>query len=143
MNSIIRYLLFWLTSIRMNQKFVLPYLTCMYKLLQWHAWTQVNYFSDVPDFAGWNSSLNFRITQKRKWNITKTAKIDMRKRITNWTSKILTKFDLDSLNASEEEWKLVRAFAQINLSLLIAYFSSMLSEIGHIILELGGCKGGH
>ena len=58
-------------------------------------------------------------------------------------SKILTKFDLDSLNASEEEWKLVRAFAQINLSLLIAYFSSMLSEIGHIILELGGCKGGH
>ena len=22
-------------------------------------------------------------------------------------------------------------------------FSSMLSEIGHIILELGGCKGGH
>ena len=53
------------------------------------------------------------------------------------------KFDLDSLNASEEEWKLVRAFAQINLSLLIAYFSGMLSEIGHIILELGGCKGGH
>ena len=65
----------------------------------------------------------------------------MHKRITNWTSKILTKFDLDSLNASEEEWKLVRAFAQINLSLLIAIFSSMLSEIGHIILEFGGCKG--
>ena len=42
------------------------------------------------------------------------------------------KFDLDSLNASEEEWKLVRAFAQINLSLLIANFSSMLSEIGSI-----------
>ena len=58
-------------------------------------------------------------------------------------SKILTKFDLDSLNASKEEWKLVRVFAQINLSLLIAYFSSMLSEIGHIILELGGCQGGH
>ena len=58
-------------------------------------------------------------------------------------SKILTKFDLDSLNASEEEWKLVRAFAQINLSLLIAYFFSMLSEIGHIILEVGVCKGGH
>ena len=56
--------------------------------------------------------------------------------ITNWTSKILTKFDLDSLNASEEESKLVRAFAQINLSLLIAYFSSMLSEIGDIILGL-------
>ena len=54
---------------------------------------------------------------------------------------MLTKFDLGSLNASEEEWKLVRAFAQINLSLLIAYFSSMLSEIGHIILELGGCQG--
>ena len=51
-------------------------------------------------------------------------------------SKILTKFDLDSLNASEEEWK-------INLSLLIAYFSSMLSEMGHIILELSGCQGGH
>ena len=63
--------------------------------------------------------------------------------ITNWTSKILTKFDLDSLNASEEELKLVKVFAQINLSLLIAYFSSMLSEIGHIILELGGCKDGH
>ena len=42
-------------------------------------------------------------------------------------SKILTKFDLDSLNAPEEEWKLVRAFAQITLSFLIAYFSSMLS----------------
>ena len=53
------------------------------------------------------------------------------------------KFDLDSLNPSEEEWKLVRAFAQINLSLLIAYFFSMLSEIGHIILEVGVCKGGH
>ena len=51
------------------------------------------------------------------------------------------KFDLDSLNASEEEWKLVRAFAQFNLSHLIAYFSSMLSEIGDIILELGGCQG--
>ena len=33
------------------------------------------------------------------------------------------------------------AFAQINLSLLIAYFSSMFSEIGDIILELGGCQG--
>ena len=41
------------------------------------------------------------------------------------------KFDLDSLNASEEEWKSVRAFAQINLSLLIAYFSR-LSEISGI-----------
>ena len=51
------------------------------------------------------------------------------------------KFDLDSLNTSlEQEWKLVRAFAQINLSLLIAYFSSMLSEIGDIILKLGGCE---
>ena len=50
-------------------------------------------------------------------------------------------FDLDSLNASEEEWKLVRAVAQINLSLLIAYVSSMLSEVGHIILELVGCQG--
>ena len=50
------------------------------------------------------------------------------------------KFDLDSLNASEEEWKLVRAFAQIDLSLLIAYFSSMLSANGHIILDLGGCQ---
>ena len=37
-------------------------------------------------------------------------------------SKIPTKFDLDSLNALEEEWKLMRAFAQINLSLLIASF---------------------
>ena len=55
--------------------------------------------------------------------------------------KILTKFDLDSLNASEEERKLVKVFAQINLSLLIAYFSSMLSEIAHIILEFGGCQG--
>ena len=64
-------------------------------------------------------------------------------RFTNLRSKILTKFDLDSLNTSEDEWKLVRAFAQINLSLLIAYFSSMLSEMGHIILELGGCQGGH
>ena len=54
-------------------------------------------------------------------------------------SKILAKFDLDSLNASEEEWKLVRAFAQINLSLLIAYFSSMLSGICDILLKLGGC----
>ena len=51
------------------------------------------------------------------------------------------KFELDSLNASEEEWKLVRVFAQINLSLLIVYFSSMLSAIGHKILELGGCQG--
>ena len=51
------------------------------------------------------------------------------------------KFDLDSLNTSlEQEWKLVRAFAQISLSLLIAYFSSMLSEIGDIILKLGGCQ---
>ena len=50
-------------------------------------------------------------------------------------------FGLDSLNALEEEWKVLRAFAQINLSLLIAYFFSMLSEIGHIILELGGCEG--
>ena len=47
--------------------------------------------------------------------------------LTNGMSKILTKFDLDSLNAPEEEWKLVRAFAQITLSFLIAYFSSMLS----------------
>ena len=51
------------------------------------------------------------------------------------------KFDLDSLNTSEEEWKLVTAFAQINLPLLIAYCSSMLSEIGDIILELGRCQG--
>ena len=50
-----------------------------------------------------------------------------RQGLTNGMSKILTKFDLDSLNAPEEEWKLVRAFAQITLSFLIAYFSSMLS----------------
>ena len=62
-------------------------------------------------------------------------------RVINWTSKIFAKLDLDSLNASEEEWKLVRAFAQINLSLLIAYFCSMVSEIGDIILELGDCQG--
>ena len=35
----------------------------------------------------------------------------------------------------------MRAFAQINLSLLIACFSSMLSEIGDTILKLGGCQG--
>ena len=57
------------------------------------------------------------------------------------TCVILMKFDLDSLNASEEEWKLVTAFAQINLSLLISYCSSILSEIGDIILELGRCQG--
>ena len=34
----------------------------------------------------------------------------------------------------------MRAFAQISLSLLIAYFSSMLSEIADIILKLGGCQ---
>ena len=32
----------------------------------------------------------------------------------------------------------MRAFAQINLSLLIAYFSSMLSGICDILLKLGG-----
>ena len=47
--------------------------------------------------------------------------------LTNGMSKILTKFDLDSLNTPEEEWKLVRAFAQSTLSFLTAYFSSMLS----------------
>ena len=35
----------------------------------------------------------------------------------------------------------MRAFALINLSLLMAYFSSMVSEIGDIIFELGGCQG--
>ena len=54
-------------------------------------------------------------------------------------SNILTKFDLDSLNVSEEEWILVRAFVQISLSLFIAYFSSMLSGICDILLKLGGC----
>ena len=34
---------------------------------------------------------------------------------------------LDSLNTPDEEWKLVTAFAQITLSFLVAYFSSMLS----------------
>ena len=58
-------------------------------------------------------------------------------------SKILTKFDLDSLNASEEEWKLVRAFAQINLSLLIAFLSSMLFGICDNYLTWMGVKGGH
>ena len=56
-------------------------------------------------------------------------------------SNILTKFDLDSLNVSEEEWILVRAFVQISLSLFIAYFSSMLSGICDILLKLGGCQG--
>ena len=60
---------------------------------------------------------------------------------TNWMSNILTKFDLDSLNVSEEEWILVRAFVQISLSLFIAYFSSMLSGICDILLKLGGCQG--
>ena len=35
----------------------------------------------------------------------------------------------------------MRAFGQINMSLLIANFSSMLSEIGDITLKLGGCQG--
>ena len=57
-------------------------------------------------------------------------------------SKILTKFDLDSLNASEEEWKLVRAFVQINLSLLIAYFSIMFLKLVIYYLSWVGVRVG-
>ena len=31
-----------------------------------------------------------------------------------WNEKVITKFDLAFLNASEEEWKLVRVFPHIN-----------------------------
>ena len=48
-----------------------------------------------------------------------------------WTSKILTKFDLDSLNASEEEWKLLPTLTPTQLKYYMTNFRKHTGKIGY------------